>query len=154
MDAIESELRGLLDGGTFNRNKLLLMLKELQTETEKKQLRGTRTTYKVPAPPVTRYKEIKRNFICRHCGARFSSITQLLPKESIPAVNEKGESFIIDAKSPCEIDCYVGSCEHCKDFVQTLDRSELETRYIAIIHKYGIYTHQEHRPSKPMEIRL
>src|SRR5574343_1233636 len=146
MDAIESELRGLLDGGTFNRNKLLLMLKELQTETERKQLRGTRTTNKVPAPPVTRYKEIKRNFICRHCGARFSSITQLLPKESIPAVNEKGESFIIDAKSPCEIDCYVGSCTHCAEFVHTLERADLEVRYIAIIHKYGIYTHQEHRP--------
>lgn len=155
MDAIESELRGLLDGGVFNRNKLMLLLKEIQQETEKRDAKKARVKKKDSyQSPATRYVEIKRNYTCRHCGAQFSSIVQLTPEESVPAIGKYGQPIIITADSPCEIDCYVGSCARCVKFVQTMDRSELEQRYVALISKYAIYTHQEHKPSKPIEVRL
>lgn len=153
MDTIESELRGLLDGGVFNRNKLMLMLKEIQSETEKRA-KHTRTPEKKYQPPATRYTEIRRNYTCRHCGAQFSSVVKLLPKESVPVIGKHGEPIIITADSPCEIDCYVGSCVKCAEFVRTLERDDLEQRYVALVSKYAIYTHQEHRPGKPEEVRL
>jgi hypothetical protein len=60
MDAIESELRAMLSD-TFNRSKLLNLLKGMQTETEKKEAKATRTP-KEAIPPVTRYTAIKRNY--------------------------------------------------------------------------------------------
>ena len=143
MDKIESELRAMLND-TFNRSKLLVMLKDMQTETEKREERKARVKKKIPALPMTRYTEIKQNYTCRHCGAKFSRIAKLSPKdEGVASINAQGRCVVITANSPVEVDCYVCFCVHCDDYISTMPREELEQRYSRLLSRFSIQIHSD-----------
>ena len=154
MDALESELRGLLQD-TFNRNKLLLLLKEMSTDTEKRESRHH--THRVPAPPCTIYTSIKRNYTCHHCGAKFSSIVNLKKDESVPSLDTKGSTQIITSKSPVEVECSTYICNNCESFVSGMSREVLETRYMSLLRRFPLHFHHIYIQSlnegdKPSEI--
>ena len=140
MDTIESELRAMLSD-TFNRSKLLVMLKDMQTETEKREARKAARTPKEAIPPVTRYTAIKRNYTCHHCGAKFSSVVQLSASESVPSLNEQGRAIIITSNSPAEVECSVYYCKHCESFISSLSREAREARYLKLLSQCPLHFH-------------
>jgi len=140
MDAIESELRLMLND-TFNRSKLLVMLKDMQTETEKREARKASRTPKEAIPPVTRYTAIQRNYTCHHCGAKFSSVVQLSQSDSVPSLNTQGRAIIITASSPAEVECSVYFCKHCESFISGMSRDALEARYLRLLSQCPLHFH-------------
>lgn len=140
MDGVESELRALLSD-TFNRSKLLAMLKDMQTETERKEARRATHTSRVPNSPVTVYTSIKRNFTCLHCGAKFYTIVELKKDESIPSLCPDGKTALITSKSPAEMDCATFCCKHCETFVNGLSRDALEARYMQLLRHTPLHHH-------------
>jgi transcription elongation factor Elf1 len=126
---VMGELQTMIQTSGFSRAKLSALLREITPKDDNKVSRPKR----VPQSPVTQFSSIKRKFTCLHCSATFSSIIQLREKEDTVGVTEEGKVMIINSASPAEVSLVTSSCDHCSDFIKSLTRDELESRYITLL---------------------
>jgi transcription elongation factor Elf1 len=133
MSTIESELRALIDNDIAMKAKLVAFLREQEKETEKKHERKKRSSSHGSKAPIKTFTEVERIYHCTHCSFEFSVVVALTKSETTPVFNSSGQVEIITSKSPAQVHCYTGFCDHCKEFVENLSREELEDRYIELL---------------------
>ena len=125
---VMGELQTIVQSSGFSRAKLALLLREMQVTKEKR----TRVR-REPAPLVTCYISVKRNYTCLHCGHKFSSTVELKKGEDTAVIVAGGSVMVINSASPAEVDCIANHCSWCAEFVSRLTREELEERYITLL---------------------
>ncbi len=125
---IRGELDAIIATSGFSRAKLTLLLRSMVQEEER-----TTRVKKAPAPPCTKYTEIRKNTTCLHCGAKYSTTLQLLKGEDTAVVTKEGTVMIINAASPAKVECATSYCSFCTSFIKKMSREELELRYTALL---------------------
>ena len=112
-----------------------LLLKEGKRERE------SRSTPSQDASPVTVYTKVIRRNKCIHCGYTYETEHSLRKGESLSFVKGGKASEVIIVKplrEPLTIEADIATCVRCLDFVKSLSREDLESRYMALLRKTGL----------------
>jgi hypothetical protein len=135
---IRGEIEAVLSSTSFSRAKLALLLREVTTGEREKAPAKKREH----ALPVTTFTEVKKNYTCLHCGAKFSSVIKLTKHEDTAVIRNDGMVQVINSDSPAEVSCVCSFCDNCSSFIQGLDRAELESRYLWLLSQVSLVKKQ------------
>lgn len=102
--------------------------------------RATPSTHS-DALPATVYTKVIRRNKCIHCGYTYETEHSLRKGESLSFVKGGKASEVIIVKplgEPLTIEADIATCVRCLDFVKSLSREDLESRYMALLRKTGL----------------
>ncbi len=114
--------------------------KGLLLEEGRRAKRATPSTHS-DASPATVYTKVIRRNKCIHCGYTYETEHSLRKGESLSFVKGGKASEVIIVKpleEPLTIEADIATCVRCLDFVKSLSREDLESRYMALLRKTGL----------------
>jgi transcription elongation factor Elf1 len=138
--SLMDEVRELVDSSTFSRARLAAILRDMQIKEEDRKERKKSS----PPSPVTVYSEIERRTTCLHCDHKWSVIERFKSgaKEETIGITKEGKVMVINASSPAQVDVAVSHCPWCREYIKSMDREELEERYMILLGKISLHGSQ------------
>lgn len=125
---LEQEIRNLF-GNEPEKNPLF---KKLMSELSKGEEKTKKKAERIPIPPCTKYTEVTIIYHCKHCGAVWERTHKLSEGESITTTDINRHIHIIKASTPTKRDSFVSHCDNCKHFIASLERKDLEEKYLSL----------------------
>lgn len=119
----EDQLREILQ----NNSSLLKLASQVMARTEKERPEKTSARTWRSARVVSK---------CLHCGSEHSRDVKLEQKESFCYTRRNGKVCIVTFKmldEPLTVVSTTVFCPDCRSFIEALDRSELEERYLHLL---------------------
>lgn len=136
---MNEEIKRLLEEIKSNKPMLFSMLsKTLKKEAEREaRKQKTKQEYQGEHGPTHVYATMVKHIKCAHCGHKWERTYRLMKGETLSwCEGGRAKQAMVTRviEDPIHICADVMNCHMCGRFVAEMDRDELETRYMSMLH--------------------